>query len=70
MRFLNAPGAAVGFLSESEITERSHEATTSETHEAHDAPEPEPAGDVAEEATEPKPDDAPATFITIKRAPK
>ena len=70
VRFLNAPGAAVGFLSESEITERSHEATTSETHEAHDAPEPEPAGDVAEEATEPKADDAPATFITIKRAPK
>ncbi len=70
VRFLNAPGAAVGFLSESEITERSHEATTSETHEAHDAPEPEPAEDAAAEATEPKADDAPATFITIKRAPK
>lgn len=67
VRFLNAPGAAVGFLSETEISSRSHEATSGETHESHDE-EPTPA-EAAPAAEAPAPE-APATFITIKRAPK
>jgi uncharacterized protein YaiL (DUF2058 family) len=65
VRFLKAEGAAVGFLSEAEISARAHEASSDETHESHDdeagsaptndAPAAEPAGD---------------TWITIKRAPK
>lgn len=66
VRFLNAPGAAVGFLSETEISSRSHEATSGETHESHDE---EPAAAEAAPAAAPEPE-APATFITIKRAPK
>lgn len=58
VRFLNAPGAAVGFLSEGEIAARAHEAAAPETAEAPAAPQPADAG-------EPAP-----TFITIKRAPK
>lgn len=67
VRFLNAPGAAVGFLSETEISSRSHEATTGETHESHDEAPAEPAAETPAPAAEPE---APATFITIKRAPK
>lgn len=67
VRFLNAPGAAVGFLSETEISSRSHEATTGETHESHDEAPAEPADEAPAPAAEPE---APATFITIKRAPK
>lgn len=67
VRFLNAPGAAVGFLSETEISSRSHEATSGETHESHDE-EPAAAAEAAPAAA-PEPE-APATFITIKRAPK
>ena len=67
VRFLNAPGAAVGFLSETEISSRSHEATTGETHESHDEAPAEPAAEAPAPAAEPE---APATFITIKRAPK
>lgn len=67
VRFLNAPGAAVGFLSETEISSRSHEATTGETHESHDEAPAEPADETPAPTTEPE---APATFITIKRAPK
>jgi uncharacterized protein YaiL (DUF2058 family) len=70
VRFLNAPGAAVGFLSESEISERANEAHSGETHEAHDAPEPEPNEGVEAPDAERKTDEAAATFITIKRAPK
>lgn len=66
VRFLNAPDAKVGFLSEGEISDRSHEATSGETHEAHDEAPAEPAAEPAA----PTPDEAPATFITIKRAPK
>lgn len=77
VRFLNTPGAAVGFLSEQEITDRSHEAKDGETHEAHDAPAPDASG--ADEPTAEAPGsaapapDAPAdggTWITVKRQPK
>ncbi|MDX2011420.1 MAG: DUF2058 family protein [Myxococcaceae bacterium] len=67
VRFLKAPDAAVGFLSDAEITARAHEATGPETHEAHD--EPDTGGAVDSEA--PPEAAAPAeTWITIKRAPK
>lgn len=75
VRFLNTPGAAVGFLSEGEITARSHEAQSGETHEAHDEPAPEgeaPADESAPAASEPATGSEPAaeTWITVKRAPK
>ncbi len=69
VRFLNAPGAAVGFLSETEISSRSHEATSGETHESHDEEPAAPAEAAAETPPAAAPE-APATFITIKRAPK
>lgn len=68
VRFLKADDAAVGFLSESEISARAHEATGTETHEAHDTPEEAAAADDAPAAEAPSSESA--TFITIKRAPK
>lgn len=64
VRFLNAPGAAVGFLSEQEISSRAHE-----TSEAEPSDEPETTAPSSEptETTEASGD---ATWITIKRAPK
>lgn len=64
VRFLNSKDAAVGFLSESEISSRAHEAQSGETGEAHDdeAGEAEPAPAAPTESAE--------TWITVKRAPK
>ncbi|MBL8919508.1 MAG: DUF2058 family protein [Myxococcaceae bacterium] len=66
VRFLNTPGAAVGFLSEQEIVTRSHEAQPGETHESHDEPASE--GDAPTAAPAEAPPDA--TWITVKRQPK
>lgn len=70
VRFLNTPGAAVGFLSEQEISDRSHEAQGAETHESHDDAEAPASADAP--PAEPPQQDAPtdATWITVKRQPK
>lgn len=65
VRFLNTPGAAVGFLSEQEIVTRSHEAQAGETHESHDEPASE--GDAPADPPAEAPD---GTWITVKRQPK
>lgn len=67
VRFLNRPGAQVGFLSEGEIHARAAEATTGDEPEANEADE-EPATAPVREA-QPATDE-PATFITIKRSPR
>lgn len=68
VRFLNAKDAAVGFLSESDISARAHEAEAPDTVEPNDGadePEAPPSAPTADSS-------APAneTWITIKRAPK
>ncbi len=68
VRFLNTPGAAVGFLSEGEISTRAHEAEHS-----HDADEVSEGAPLAEAPTTPDPAAAaaspaePETWVTIKR---
>lgn len=64
VRFLNAKDAAVGFLSESDISARAHEAESGDTPEANDEPGEPPESTDGPEA----PRDG--TWITIKRAPK
>jgi uncharacterized protein YaiL (DUF2058 family) len=59
VRFLNKAGAQVGFLSESELTARASEATSDVPEENEIDPE---------EPSAPE-NNAPETFITIKRAP-
>jgi uncharacterized protein YaiL (DUF2058 family) len=65
VRFLNSKEAAVGFLSETEISSRAHEAQSGETGEAHDEPDEEPSTEAAAAQEEPG-----ETWITVKRAPK
>lgn len=84
VRFLNRPGSQVGFLSEAEIHARASEATGDEGPEANEADlepgatePPTAASDDSQGAPEsgsapgpaPRPEE-PATFITIKRAPR
>lgn len=64
VRFLNKPGAQVGFLSESEIGARASEATSGAESDENEV-DPEPGADDKKSA-EP---DVSSTFITIKRAP-
>jgi uncharacterized protein YaiL (DUF2058 family) len=65
VRFLNRPGAQVGFLSDEEIHARAAEAEGNPEAEANDAgpEEPPPASPALPEAP------AASTFITVKRAP-
>jgi uncharacterized protein YaiL (DUF2058 family) len=66
VRFLKAPDAAVGFLSEAEITARAHEATGDEPHETQDV-----EGGTGAPSSAATPGEPPAdTWITIKRAPR
>lgn len=67
VRFLNAPGATVGFLSEQEISNRAHEASAPDVEEAS----AEAPAASAEEAPKPEtPANEQETWITVKRAPK
>lgn len=70
VRFLNRPGAQVGFLSDEEIHARAAEADGNPEAEANDSP-PEaaeaPAAAAAEARAAPAAD---STFITVKRAPR
>lgn len=65
VRFLNKPGAQVGFLSESEIGARASEATNGADSDENEV-DPEPAAADDKKNAEPE---ASTTFITIKRAP-
>ncbi len=68
VRFLNKPGAAVGFLSESEISQRSSEATTGEVADENPIDPEEPADKPAEGLSGSERQEQ-GPFITIKRAP-
>ncbi len=70
VRFLNRPGAQVGFLSDEEIHARAAEADGNPEAEANDAP---PEAVEAAPAAAPAGAQAPAAagpFITVKRAPR
>lgn len=75
VRFLNRPGAQVGFLSEAEIHARASEATSGELPDENEvdaeptAAEPAIAQAAAGESDAPAAP-AKATYITIKRAPR
>lgn len=64
IRFLNAPGATVGFLSEQEISTRAHEATTPDVDEA------QPGEQASSPDATPQTPPEGETWITVKRAPK
>jgi uncharacterized protein YaiL (DUF2058 family) len=73
VRFLNRPGAEVGFLSEEEIHRRSAEADGDPEAEANDGDGAEAAAAVAGPETATTATAGPAeasTFITVKRAPR
>jgi uncharacterized protein YaiL (DUF2058 family) len=73
VRFLKAPDAAVGFLSDAEISARAHEANGVDAHEGDEggaadaAPAPDAAAAPADGAG--KPAEA-ETWIAIRRAPR
>jgi uncharacterized protein YaiL (DUF2058 family) len=79
VRFLNQPGAKVGFLSEAEIHARAAEATSGAEPEENEADADESPAESPSVPVTPSPD-APAqenpagdkgtTYITIKRAPR
>jgi len=70
VRFLNRPGAQVGFLTDTEIHDRSAEADGNPEAEANDSAEVAAAAE-AEAGAEPGPaSPAETTFITVKRAPR
>jgi uncharacterized protein YaiL (DUF2058 family) len=69
VRFLNRPGAQVGFLSDAEIHDRAAEADGNPGAEANDSAPEEPVGPAAVAPVEPAAP-GPSTFITVKRAPR